>query len=139
MPKPSYKVESDAEAAFEFLNGFFLVGRTDDQKGIVLRKDDEVIAAVLYVQYSGPNVFMHVAGKPGRKWVTRDLLFWTFHYPFTQMGVSRVSGWVEADNKEAIRFNEHLGFTKEATLVGAGRGGVDVYIYKMLKENCRYG
>jgi hypothetical protein len=50
MPKPTYKVESDAEAAFEFLNGFFLVGRTDDQKGIVLRKDNEVIAAVLYVQ-----------------------------------------------------------------------------------------
>jgi len=55
MAKPKYEVESAAEAAFQFLNEFFLVGRTDDQKGIVLRREGEVLAAVLYVPSSGPN------------------------------------------------------------------------------------
>lgn len=114
------------------------VPRTTAQKGICLVRDDVVQAAVLYDWFTGSNCFMHVAALPGRRWLNRDFLHWTFHYPFCQAHLNRVSGWVDANNIEARRFNEHLGFKLEATLEGAGQSGVDACIYTMKREDCRY-
>jgi len=135
---PVYDTVSDRDRAFVFCLKHFSLRRTVDQKGICLTRDGVVQAAVVYDNFNGANIFMHVAANPGRAWLRRDFLRWAFDYPFNQLHVGRVSGWVEANNADAIRFNEHLGFRREAVLAGAGQGGVDVFLYVMTREECRY-
>ena len=107
-------------------------------QGLGLIKDEEMIAGVLFDDYNGSNMWMHVAAMPGRRWMTRDFLYATFAYPFLQLNLKRLSGWVEADNLDARRFDEHIGFKQEAVLKQAGRNGVDVIVYSMFKEDCRF-
>jgi RimJ/RimL family protein N-acetyltransferase len=135
---PDFKVESDADGAFDYVTRFFNLVRVEDQKGIVLRRDGVIVAAALFVEYNGTNIFIHLAGSPGRRWLTRDFLYWIFHYPFIQLGCRRVSAWVESNNADSVRFIEHLGATREATLEKAARDGDDVYIYRMFREDCKY-
>jgi len=134
----SDEVASDAEGAFEFINRFCKIYRSEWQKGIVQKKDGEIIAAVLYQDFNSSNVFVHVAGIPGRRWGTKQFLLETMYYPFITLGCKRMTGWVEADNAAAIQFDEHLGFTREATLKGAGQYGQDVHLYVMHREDCRH-
>lgn len=107
-------------------------------KGIGLEEDGKLIAGVAYEGFNGSNVWMHVAAVPGARWMTREYLTICFAYPFNQLGVRRVSGYVEANNTAARRFDEHLGFKPEATLKGAGKNDGDVLIYCMRREDCRY-
>lgn len=107
-------------------------------KGLGLERDGELIAGVVYEGYNGTNVFVHVAAVPGKRWLNRDFLAYAFHYPFNELKVKRISAYIMANNLESIRGSEHLGFQLEATLEGAGQDGVDVLIYKMKREDCRY-
>jgi RimJ/RimL family protein N-acetyltransferase len=138
MTRAVYTIESDPDAAFEFVNRINPVNASSWQKGIVQRRDGEVIAACLFHEHNGSNLFMHIAGTPGTNWLTRDMLWNCFHYPFVQLGCKRVTGWIEADNVRSRRFAERTGWTNEARLEKAGRDGVDVIIYRMFREDCRY-
>ena len=80
---------------------------------------------------------MDVASEPGKHWATREFLWMVFHYPFDQLQCKRVSGVVAADNLPARKFNEHLGFTLEATLADAHPQG-NLLIYRMMREDCRW-
>jgi hypothetical protein len=102
------------------------IGLIDQQKGIQ--------AAVLYEDFNGVNLLMHVAAVPGRSWMNRYFYWVCLHYPFVQLGCERVTAGVSSVNKEAQRFDEHLGFEKEATLKGAVPGG-DLFIYALWKSN----
>jgi RimJ/RimL family protein N-acetyltransferase len=88
--------------------------------------------------YNGQNLFMHVASDGTRRWLTRWGLHETFKYPFVTLGCKRVTVWVEANNHDSRRFVTNLGFTAEAVLKEAGRDGVDVIIYRMFRQECRY-
>lgn len=110
----------------------------ENMKSLGLERDGELVAGVLYEGYNGPNVWMHVAAVPGRRWMSRDYLWYCFHYPFNEMNVQRISGYVNANNEQARKFDEHLGFKVEATLSGAAPDGGDVLIYVMRREDCRF-
>ena len=110
----------------------------ENMKSLGLERDGELVAGVLYEGYNGPNVWMHVAAVPGRRWMQRDYLWYCFHYPFNEMNVQRISGYVNASNEQARKFDEHLGFKVEATLSGAAPDGGDVLIYVMRREDCRF-
>lgn len=138
-PTAKYEVVSDVNGALEFVNRFYGLPRSSNMQGIVNKKDGETIGAVVFEDFNGTNVFMHVAGKPGKKWVTKEFLYWTFAYPFEQLKCRRVTGTVNADNLEARKFNEHLGFKLECTLKEAGPKGQDVLVYVMFRDDCRYG
>lgn len=112
--------------------------RSDDMRAIGLRRNGELVAATLYEGFNGRNIWMHVASVPGSRWMTRKYLRACFVYPFLVCGVQRVSGYVNASNAEARRFDEHLGFQLEATLSGAAPDGGDVLIYVMWRKDCRY-
>lgn len=128
----------ECEPVYEFVTQFFPIVRSAGQQGIGLQKDGRLIAGVIYDDYNGSNVWMHVAAEPGRHWLNRQFLFAVFTYPFKQLNCKRVSGWVEASNTDARRFDEHLGFQQEAVLSSAARDGGDVIIYRMFKEECRF-
>lgn len=106
--------------------------------GIGLERDGDLVAGVLYEGYNGHNIWMHVAGEPGRRWMTREFLRTCFSYPFEQLGCKRVSGYVELSNFDAIRFDEHVGFQREAVLTGAASDGGDVGLYVMWRDQCRF-
>lgn len=100
--------------------------------------DGVLIAGVMYDSYfKDGSIMMHVAAEPGRRWLTRERLRIFFHYPFEYLGVRKVIGLVQSTNKEAIRFDEHIGFNLEARLTGACVGG-DLLLYTMTRNQCRF-
>lgn len=107
-------------------------------RAIGLEEDGELIAGVVYENYTGKNITMHVAAVPGKRWLNREFLFRSFAYPFLQLGCNRVTGLVKEDNHDARKFDEHLGFKKEGLLRKACDDGSDLILYGMLKEECRW-
>lgn len=132
------RIVSDPARVYSFCKQFIPIPVVSGMKGLGLEKDGELIAGVVYEGYNGTNVWMHVAAEPGARWMTRDYLRYCFYYPFVELGCKRVSGYVEASNTEARRFDEHLGFKREAVLEGAATDGGDVILYVMRREDCRY-
>jgi RimJ/RimL family protein N-acetyltransferase len=105
---------------------------------IGLEEDGNLIAGVVYNMYTEASICMHVAAKPGKRWMTRDFLFRVFAYPFLQLKCNRVTGLVRVDNIEARRFDEHLGFVQEGVIRKGATDGTDMILYGMLKEECRW-
>ena len=134
----SYALDYDLERIHGFVSGFTPINRVSGSQGIGLEKDGRLVAGVIYEGFNGVNVWMHVGAEPGKRWMTKAYLRACFLYPFAQLGCRRVSGFVEAWNMDARRFDEHLGFRQEAMLQGAASDGGDVILYVMRREECRY-
>jgi RimJ/RimL family protein N-acetyltransferase len=133
-----YAVVPDGEAAYGFINRFFAIGRTEQMKGLCLVRDDEVIAAVIYDDFNGSNIFMHLAAVPGKKWLNRHFLHEAFKHPFVTLKAKRITLWIEKTNVACRIFVSHLGFTQEAKLEGAAQDGGDIVLYRMFRQDCRY-
>lgn len=129
---------SNPARVFAFMSQHMPMQMVGGMKGVGLEKDGELIAGALYEGFNGQNVWVHLCGAPGRRWMTREFLRYGFHYPFNEMGVKRLSGYVNASNTDARRLNEHFGYQEEARLVGAAPDGDDVILYVMWRENCRF-
>lgn len=132
------RIISDTPRIVAFIREFYGLQRGDGQQALGLETDGELVAGVVFDDWTVHNIFMHVASKPGVNWLTREFLRLAYDYPFNQLGCSRVSAWVEDSNIRSKKFCEHLGYSKEATLFGAARDGGNVHIYRMRKEECRY-
>jgi len=130
---------NDDERIYRFMldRGVTLI-RSAGQQGIGVERHGELVGAVLYDEYNGQNIWMHVAGTDGVRWATKDFVRAVFRYPFEQLQCKRITGWVEASNEKARKLDENLGFKQEAILSGAARDGGDVIIYCMKKEDCRF-
>jgi len=106
-------------------------------QAIGLEEENELIAGVLFDHFNGASICMHVAAIPGCRWLTREYLWYCFHYPFMELGVKRITGLVPESNQAARRFDEHLGFTLETRLKEAHPEG-DMLVYRMFKKDCRF-
>ena len=133
-----YAVVADADAAYDYISKQYSIGRTDQLKGLVQKRGGEIIAAVVYDECNGPNIFAHIASDGSRHWLNRHFLHEMFKYPFVTQGCSRITVWVNASNTPSRRFVTNLGFTAEAVLQRAGSDGGDVLIYRMFRQECRY-
>lgn len=129
---------SNPTRVYEFVSRHMFMQPVGGMKGLGLEKDGELVAGVLYEGYNGRNVWMHVAAEPGRQAALPDFVRYCFHYPFKELGVDRVSGYVASGNQKAVKLNEHLGFKREAVLHGAAEDGSDVWIYVMRRHECRF-
>lgn len=99
-------------------------------------KDGKIVAGVLYEDCNGANVVCHIAGE-GKNWLNRRFLSIIFDYPFNQLGVKRITGYVLSTNKAAQRLDEHLGFEREFVMKDAHPDG-DVIGYVMTRDKCRW-
>jgi RimJ/RimL family protein N-acetyltransferase len=134
------ELDFDQEAVFAWMRSRLPgYGRSDGARAIGLRRGGVLVAGVAFDGFNGRNLWMHVAADPGGRWLTRGYLDACFRYAFVVCGVDRVSGYVDASNEAARRFDEHLGFKEEARLKGAAQDGGDVILYVMRREDCRYG
>lgn len=137
--RPHHTLDFDLSQVLPFVQGLVPgLSRSEGMRAIGLRQAGELVAGVLYEGFNGRNMWIHVAAVPGAKWLVRDYLSACFRYPFEVCGVDRLSGYVNASNMEARRFDEHLGFKEEARLRGAAPDGGDVIIYVMWKKDCRH-
>jgi hypothetical protein len=105
-------------------------------QGIGLERGGQLVAGVLYDNFTGHSVQMHVAAI-GKNWMVRDYLRACFDYPFNQMKVNKVIGLVDSTNLDALRFDRHLGFVDEAVIKDAGKFG-DLHILTMNRQQCRF-
>ena len=105
-------------------------------QGIGWVNHGELVAGVLYDNFTGGSVQMHVAGV-GKRWLVREFLHFCFRYPFEQLKVNKVVGLVDSSNAAALRFDLHLGFQQEAVIKDAGRTG-DIIVLTMTRDQCRF-
>lgn len=93
-------------------------------------------AVVGYDHFTGKCCQMHIAGT-GRTWMTRELLYAAFDYPFRELGFNVVLGIVDSGNPEGLEFNRRIGF-REVHRVVNGHPDGDLVIFEMQKADCRW-
>ena len=98
-------------------------------------KDGKLNAGVVYEDYSGTNIFCHIAGEGN--WANRKFLGIIYDYPFNQLNVKRITVPVASTNEKAIKLVEQMGFTLELPLAQAIPDG-DIYLFRMFKDECKY-
>ena len=79
---------------------------------------------------------MHVAAIRSN-WISKDLLWAAFDYPFNKLGVKVILAAVSSNNDEALKLDRHLGFVDKAYIEDAHIDG-DLVILAMRRENCRW-
>jgi RimJ/RimL family protein N-acetyltransferase len=104
---------------------------------IGLQRAGEIVAGVLYDEWNGASIRMHVASDGSRRWLNREFLRFAFWYPFEQLKVNRVHGVVAESNDAARKFDEHLGFVLEHRAPDAHPDGALLF-YRMYRHECRW-
>lgn len=107
-------------------------------EAIGLERDGELIAGVVFNMYTGASISMNVVAAPGKNWLNREFLFRSFAYPFLQLRCYRATALVKVDNDVSTKFVEALGYKREGLLRRAHVDGSDMFIYGMLREECRW-
>lgn len=101
-----------------------------------LEIEGELIAAVLYDNYNGATVNAHVTIRPGAI-VSKNFLWYTFHYPFNELKVNKILGFVNSDKHKALSLYKNLGFVEEHRITGGAPGG-DLVVLSMTPEQCKF-
>lgn len=97
----------------------------------------EIVAGLVFEQFNGVNASVHIAvSRPGKYLL--PLLRHAANYAFGQCKLLRLTGFVEADNEQALKLDYHIGFEHEATLERAGRKGQDVEVLVLWPEKFKY-
>jgi RimJ/RimL family protein N-acetyltransferase len=109
-----------------------------DAVAIGLERDGALVAVCAFDGFSAVDANMHIASDGSRAWLSRAYLTACFAFPFIQCGLRRVTGLVPATNRDALRFDEHLGFRREGYHRSADPRGGDLISLGMLKEWCRF-
>lgn len=97
--------------------------------------DGELVAGVLYEDFTHANIVCHIAGVGN--WATKGYLGAIFHYPFAQLKVRRITVPVCSTNLRSIALVTRMGFTIEARLSRATPAG-DLLLFAMFKDECRF-
>ena len=100
-----------------------------------LRDDGSIWGVVGFDNFSEYDCEMFMAGEPG--WISRTFMKASFAYPFKQLGLSRVTGRVDAHDTKTIDIDKRLGFRVEGRLRNA-LGDRDIVIVGMLRQECRW-
>jgi len=98
--------------------------------------DGQLAGGVIYTAYYEVSISMHVASLLPR-WVTKDMLWICFDYPFRQLKVNTIFGQVKASNAAALEFDKRLGFSEITRIDDVFPDGAMV-VLAMKREACRY-
>ncbi len=99
--------------------------------------DNELVGGVVYTAYS-PNAScaMHMAAFNPR-WITRDLMWVCFDYPFNQLKVKKIFAPVPSNNALALSMNERFGFKRKYLIEGVFEDA-DLVVMEMYREDCKW-
>ena len=98
--------------------------------------DGEVKAVVAFDNIMDKSCMMHTAAIVPN-WISKDLLWAAFDYPFNILKVKVILASVASTNEEALKLDRHLGFVDKAYIEDAHIDG-DLVILAMRRENCRW-
>ena len=98
--------------------------------------DGEVKAVVAYDNVLEKSCLMHTAAIVPN-WISKDLLWACFDYPFNKLGLSVILASVASTNEEALKLDRHLGFKDKAYIEDA-HIDEDLVILAMRREDCRW-
>ncbi len=98
--------------------------------------DGELVGGVIFQNYMRASIVLHVASWD-RRWLSHDLLWTIFAFPFLQLGVHKCLGFVPSTNHHALEFDLRLGFVEEYRIAGAVPDG-DMVVISMTKPQCRW-
>lgn len=113
----------------------------DDATAIGIRQGDRLRAVVVFDTFSTTGCFIHVATDGGAFWLGRkpkSIIAPILAYPFVQLGCSRVSTYISADNYRSLRLAKRCGGTIEGVMREAGSDGKDLLLLGMLRRECKW-
>jgi RimJ/RimL family protein N-acetyltransferase len=110
---------------------------TDANTIAVFTDDYEFCAVVVYNGREDANIGMSIASA-SPKWGSRDMLRTCFDYPFNQLGLNRVTGYIRESNTKARQNAERIGFKLEGELRQYYEDGESCMVYGMTKDECRW-
>jgi RimJ/RimL family protein N-acetyltransferase len=99
--------------------------------------DGEFMGGVILTDYNGSSIMIHDGSVSGH-WLTRDMLWIIFHYPFIQLGCRSIIGMTPRSNAHALRFALKTGFEYETTIRDCLPGGDDFVVIRMWRDRCRW-
>lgn len=91
---------------------------------------------LIWTSYTGSSMMIHVAGADER-WMTPDMIWLGFHFPFVQHGCVELYTVVQQVDDRAIRFNLRMGFEIVLTRPRMFASGAGL-ILCMERERCRW-
>lgn len=103
---------------------------------IARSKRGRLLGGCVYQNYTGRSISIHIASFDPR-WISRDLLWLCFHYPFVQLGCEYIFGQVPAHNLKALAFDLKIGFKEVARIEGVFPEG-DLVVVRQHRDECRY-
>ena len=112
--------------------GDFRVGGS----AVGLEKHGQLVAGVIFDNFNGASLYMHVAAE-GKHWLNREFLWFTFYYAFTIMRANVLIGLVGSKNDAALHFDKNLGFVETCRIPGAHPDG-ELVILTMTQQQCRF-
>lgn len=96
-------------------------------------RDGELVAVVVFDNFTDGDCCMHVASDGSGHWLNRGFLAAVFAYPFIQLKNRRVTSLISDQNANSMRFCEHLGFKREG-LCRQAMNGFDMHVMGLLKS-----
>jgi ribosomal protein S18 acetylase RimI-like enzyme len=109
-----------------------------DKQSVAWEKDGELLAAVLFRNHAGADVEAVAAADRLKEFFSPQLISAGFSYPFSELGCRRVTVYVASNNAKSRRFVERLGFKQEGTIRQFVDRDIDLLVYGLLREECRW-
>ena len=97
----------------------------------------KIIGAVGWYNYDPPDISIQIYTESPR-WATKKTLFWMFHYPFEELGCTRITGVMDSNNKHGLNVALRLGWRVEGFKRKGAADGTDRTYIGMLKDECRW-
>lgn len=99
---------------------------------------DGFMGGTILTDYTGEggSICMHVSAKHPN-WLSRDLLWVTFHYAFRQLKCARAFVQVKSSNEKSLRFTDKLGFKLVTVIPGVFSDG-DMHVKCLEADACRW-
>jgi hypothetical protein len=111
----------------------------NDQADHVISRVDsrgKLLGGVIFDGCTGPCIFVHQAAFD-KHWLSRDMLWVAFHYPFIQLGCKKLCGTIPSSRPELLDLNVKFGFSVEAIIKDAYPDG-DMLVMSMTRDECRW-
>ena len=127
------------ELAAEILSKEINVRPTSDLQAILWANPETKVIewCVGYTDFFGKTCQAHIVNLGG-KCTPKKLLWAMFDYPFNQIGIEVIIGVVNSNNKEAMKYDQNLGFTEKCRFENVHDNGGDMVIFAMKKSECRF-
>ena len=106
----------------------------ETSEAIGLERRGELVAGVLYENWNGASLVVHVAVQG---LLTPAYLHAICHYPFVHVGAAKVIAPIGEANAESIRFVTKMGFRQEGRIPDAHPDGA-LLLYTLSREQCKY-